>query len=235
MKDIRESLVEMEKVLSRRSFFMKIAKGAGAAAAYDRWGPRLFGESVRSPAAAFDTAIPIVSAFGQMVVPVDQDPGWATFEPDITTYCLDVYIRQVFNLGVDLAFNGYLQAVIAFNETPPVIGYGPKFLAMSPQAQGDYLTNVLIGNFDNDGVGDILSFGAIFMLLGVKQVFFLNFPHHLADNTAEYQNVLGFTPKTAWDIIGFRGPVGADEETALRAKSLNAPELPGIDLRNPFI
>ena len=52
---------------------------------------------------------------------------------------------------------------------------------------------------------------------------------------SEFQNVLGNTPNTAWDMMGYRGPVLAAEEAALRAAAAHAPELPGVDLRNPFI
>jgi hypothetical protein len=233
--NIRESLVEMEKVLSRRAFFLKIVTGAGVAVAYDRFGARLFGDTPRNDAATLDSALQVFGALGRLVIPVDQDPGWATFEPDITRYALDTYVRQVFALGNDLAFGGLTQAIVAFNETPPQINYGPKFLNMSPQAQGNYLSDVLIGNFENDGVQDILSFGGIFMLLGVKQTFFQNFPHHLADANAEFQTLTGFTPKSGWDIMGFKGPIGPDEEKVLRERSVNAPELPGVDWRNPWI
>jgi hypothetical protein len=93
-----------------------------------------------------------------------------------------------------------------------------------------------VGNFENDGVGDILSFGGVFMLLGAKQTFFLNFPRHLADYDADFQQVVGMPgPKTGWDIMRFRGPVGPQEEAALRARAANAPELPGVDWRNPLI
>ncbi len=235
MKNIRESLQEMERVLSRRAFFLKVARGAGAVAVFDRFGPRIFGETQGASQATFDQALQICGAFGRLVIPVDQDPGWATFEPDITQYTLDVYIREVFALGNKLAFDGLCQAIVAFDQIPPQIDYGPRFLDMVLLEQEEYLTNVLTGAFENDGVQDILSFGAIFMLLGVKQVFFLNFPHHLAAPGAEFQQSTGFTPKSGWDIMGFRGPVGPAEESALRERSANAPELPGVDWRNPFI
>ncbi len=237
MTNTREALAEMEKVLSRRAFFVKIAKGAGAAAAFDRFGNKLFGAVDRTPQANFDESLKIFSAFGRLVIPVDEDPGWATFEPAITEYGLDVYIRQVFSLGNNLAFDGLTQAIVAFNETPPVIGFGPKFLDMSFEAQGDYLTKVLIGQFENDGVGDILSFGAIFQLLGCKQVFFMNFPRHRAVPNAEFHNIVPVpgAPKMGWEIMGFRGPVGPEEEASLRARSANAPEIPGVDWRNPWI
>ena len=236
MNDPRAALLEAEKTLSRRAFFVHLAgRVGGAAAAYDLMGPRLFGEGPRTASDNFNDSLKIFSSFGRLVIPVDQDPGWATFEPDITRYALDSYIRNVFALGKDLAFDGLLQAIVAFNELPPQIKYGPKFLEMSQRAQGDYLANVLTGNFENDGVQDILSFGGIFMLLGCKQVFFLNFPRHIANPNAEFQQVLGQTPRTGWDIMGFKGPVGPEEEQRLRARSRNAPELPGVDWRNPWI
>jgi len=236
--DARKAFLDMERTVSRRSFFgtvlKSIAVGAGSIAALDRFGPRLFGES-QTPADQFNTGLKILSGFGQMVIPVDADPGWATFEPDITMYALDVYIRQVFNLGVDLAFNGFLQAMNAFNTIPPLIGYAPTFLEMTPAGRHQYLADILIGNFEHDGVQDIVAFAGVFQLLGVKMVFFQNFPRHIADPNAEFQNVLGNNPKTAWDIIQFKGPVSAAEETVLRARAAGAPELPGVDLRNPLI
>jgi hypothetical protein len=234
MIDSREAFLEMERVLSRRTFFKRVLKGAGAIAAFDRFGPSLFGQA-QTPADMFNHGLQIVGAFGRLVIPVDQDPGWATFEPDITQYTLDVYIRQVFNLGNNLSFTGYLQAVNAFDAVPRLIGYGPAFVSMSPAVQGQYMSDVLIGNFESDGVQDILSFGGIFLLLATKMVFFQNFPHHLANPNSEFQQVLGNTPKTGFDIMGFRGPVGPAEEIALRERAANAPEIPGIDLRNPFI
>jgi hypothetical protein len=234
MSYIREALAAAEGALTRRAFFVQVIKGAGLVAAYDRFGENLFGAQ---PALeiVLQQSIPIVGALGRLVIPVDQDPGWATFEPDITQYTTDVYLREVFALGNDLVFNGLLQAIVAFNEVPPQIRYGPKFLDMTQEAQANYLTNVLIGNFENDGVQDVVGFGGIFMLLGVKQVFFQNFPRHLAVPNAEYQNTTGTGIRTGWDIMGFRGPVGPEEEKALRARAANAPELPGIDLRNPYI
>jgi hypothetical protein len=96
MTDPRIALPEMERVFSRRALFLKIAKGAGVLAAYDRFGLKLFGETAAQDTANFNQALVILSAFGQMVIPVDQDPGWATFDPAITLYTLDVYLRQVY-------------------------------------------------------------------------------------------------------------------------------------------
>jgi tetratricopeptide (TPR) repeat protein len=168
MIDSREAFLEMERVLSRRTFFKRVLKGAGAIAALDRFGPSLFGQA-QTPDDMFNHGLQIVSAFGRLVIPVDQDPGWATFEPDITQYTLDVYIRQVFNLGNNLSFTGYLQAVNAFDAVPRLIGYGPTFVTMSTAIQGQYMSDVLIGNFESDGVQDILSFGGIFLLLATKK------------------------------------------------------------------
>lgn len=235
MTDPRIALPEMEKVFSRRALFVKIAKTAGVVAAYDRFGPKLFGETAADDVANFNQSLVIMSAFGKMVIPVDQDPGWATFDPAITKYALDVYLRQVYSIGNNVAFNGLTQAIVAFNNIPPLIGFGPKFLSMSADTQADYLTKVLIQEFENNGVQDILSFSAVFMLLAAKQVFFQNFPHHLAVPGLDIQTPLGNTPKTGWDMMGFRGPVQASEESALRARAANAPEYPGVDWRNPYI
>ncbi|MEQ1945612.1 MAG: hypothetical protein ABL995_00380 [Bryobacteraceae bacterium] len=235
MSRIRESLVAMEKALSRRAFLGNVVKGIGVAAAYDRFGDKLFGITPGDAAVNYQKALQIFSAFGRLVIPVDQDPGWATFEPGITEYGLNVYIRQVFNLGHSLAFDGFAQAVVAFNEIPPVIQYGPKFLDMNQDAQGTYLYNILASNFENDGVQDLLAFASVFMLLGSKQTFFLNYPKHLAVPNSEFQVLTGNSPKTGWDILGFRGPVGPAEETALRLRAQGAPEYPGVDLRNPYI
>ena len=107
LTDPREAFLAMERVLSRRGFFGSVLKGiaigTGTVAALERFGPRLFGQA-QNVTQQYNTGLQIVSAFGQMVIPIDQDSGWATFEPDITTYTLDVFIRQVFNLGVDLVY-----------------------------------------------------------------------------------------------------------------------------------
>jgi len=52
---------------------------------------------------------------------------------------------------------------------------------------------------------------------------------------SEFQVLTGNNPKTGWDIMNYKGPVSAQEETLLRARAQGAPEYPGVDLRNPFI
>jgi hypothetical protein len=229
----------MERVLTRRALFGKLAKGAGVAAAWDLLGHRIFGQTVNpaliTQAKLYPQVLPVVSAFGEMVVPVDDVPGWATFEPGINTYTLDVYIRQVFNLGNNLSFNGYLTAALGFNNLPPTVSYGPTFLEMNLATRGQYLIDVLEGNFENSGTQDIMAFGAIYMLLGIKMVFFSNYPHQLANPTAEFQQILGNNPPTAFDFMGYRGPVGQAEELALRAAAASAVTLSGIDPDDPYI
>ncbi len=224
---IRESLIEMERVMTRRNFFANIVKTVGVAAVYDRFGDELFAQSSADPYQIF-------SAFGQLVIPVDQDPGWATFEPGITQYGLGVYVKQVFSNGNDLAFNGLLSAIAGFNNLPVTIGYGPTFLNMVPSLKGNYLQAVLEGQFESSGAQDILAFGAIFMLLGVKQVFFNNYPKHLPIPNSEFQ-ILPPSPRAGWDIMKYKGPVGPDEEAALRKQYMNIPTVPGVDVRNPYI
>ena len=143
---IRESLVEMENV-SRRSFFSGLLKGAGVAVAYDRFGPKLFAQS--------DPRLPyrIYSALGNIIIPVDDDPGWKTFEPGITNFGVDVFVRQVLLGGIYLAFLGFLNSLAAINEVPVLTTYGPRFLDMNTDAQNRYLSDMLTGQFENDGFG----------------------------------------------------------------------------------
>ena len=49
MTNIRESLIQMERVLTRRAFFVNVIKGASAVAVYDRFGPKIFGDPVADP------------------------------------------------------------------------------------------------------------------------------------------------------------------------------------------
>jgi len=225
---IRDGLVEMERVFSRRAFFMNIAKTVGVAAAFDKFGPDAFAQATFTPE-------DVVSEFGRMIIPVDQDPGWATFDPGITNYALNVYMRQVFSMGNDLAYAGLRYAITAFNTLPVNIGYGPQFLKMPAAARGQYFQNVLTGAFENDGVQDILLFGGVFMMLGVKQTFYMNYPNHLPNPNLEFQIVPTTGPKTGWQQMKFAGPVGPEEEKQLRDKYFNAVEVFGVDLRNPYI
>jgi hypothetical protein len=229
---IRESLLEMEKALSRRSFFSRMAKVAGMVAAYDRFGDKLFADPTPNSTAL---ALQVVSAFGRTVIPVDEDPGWETFEPGINEYCLNVYIKQCFFYGNQLAFDGLITGINAFDSIPTLVAYGPRFTAMSANNRGQFLSDILTGAFEYDGVQDVLGFGGIFMLLGTKETFFLNYPRHLPQRGAEYQILPASNVKTGWDIMRFKGPVGPDEEKALRARHFDNVEVPGVDFRNPYI
>ena len=41
--------------------------------------------------------------------------------------------------------------------------------------------------------------------------------------------------KTGWDIMGYKGPVGPQEESELRAKFFDTEELPGVDPDDIYI
>jgi hypothetical protein len=225
---IRESLVEMETV-SRRSFFSGLLKGAGVAVAFDRFGPELFAQS--------DPRLPyrVYSALGNIIIPVDDDPGWKTFEPGITNFGVDVFVRQVLLGGIYLAFLGFLNSLAAINEVPVRTTYGPRFLDMNTDAQNRYLSDMLTGQFENDGYQDILGFASGLTLISTKGVFFSNYPQHQAVPGAEFQVRQPSAVKTGWDIMRLKGPVGPDEEKALRARYFDAEEVPGVDPTNKFI
>lgn len=232
---MRESLNELESYISRRGFVRNAVKGAaGLALAFDRLGPRLFGADAEKKA---ETRIPylVYSAIGNVVIPVDDDPGWSTFEPGITEYGMDVFVKQVLLGGNPLAFGGFLGTMVLLNDTPTLTSYGPEFLKMSPAAQDKYFGDILTGQFENDGFGDPLAFASGLSLISTKAVFFSNYPNHLAVPGAEFQVRSKTNVKTGWDIMKLKGPVGPDEEKALRAKYFDAEELPGVDLSNIYI
>jgi hypothetical protein len=80
----------------------------------------------------------------------------------------------------------------------------------------------------------VLTVGAFFCLLSARAVFFSNYPKHLALDS-EFQIYPPSNIRTGFDISGFKGPVGPDEEAALRKKYFDAPTIPGIDFSNPWI
>lgn len=232
---MRSALEALEHEMSRRHFFHKIAGATGLVATLDRFGPKLFGAESAKEAA--ETRIPylVYSAIGNVVIPVDEDPGWATFEPGITNFGLDVFVREILLGGSFLAFSGYLGTLNAMNDVPVTVSYGPQFLKMTPSAQEKYYSDILTGQFENDGFGDVLAFASGLALISTKGTFFSNYPRHLAIPGAEFQVRPPSNVKTGWDIMRLKGPVGPEEEKALRAKYFDVEELPGIDLTNKFI
>jgi hypothetical protein len=226
---IRRRLEELRKELDRRSFLRIAAKGVGIGWALDRFGERVFANA--DP----ETAFRVFSALGNLVVPEDHDPGWITFDPDITEYGLNFFARQVMLSGNEAAFEGLLAALNALHQLPPSLDYGPPFLEMVDTAQILYFSDILTGAFENDGVQDILGLAGGVSLITAKSVFFCNFPFHRAIPNAEYQVRQQQGVRAGWDIMGFKGPVGPEEEQALRDRFFDAEEIPGVDFRNPFI
>jgi len=232
---IRDGLHELDTKFSRRAFFHTFMKGAGLVAAYDQYGPKLFGADFFLDNENATLPYRVYSAIGNIVIPVDDDPGWATFEPDITNFGVDVFVRQILLGGNYLAFVGFLSTMAALNQLPLTANYGFPFLTMTTAAQNKYFSDILTGKFENDGYGDVAGFASGLSLLSTKATFFSNFPDHLAYPGAEFQVRKPKAVKTGWDIMGLRGPVGPDEETALRAKFYNSVEIPGVDPTNQYI
>jgi len=233
-KMIRNAMRELERALSRRDFVRMTVKGAGLVAAVDRFGEKLFGVQ---PSGAADDRTPLAtySAIGNLVIPVDEDPGWATFEPGISEYGLNVFLKQVFFAGDANVFQAILGTYNAFDEAPRQLGYGPKFTQMNPDLQSQYFSDVLSGQFENDGLHDILFLAAFLAVFSTKAVFFSNYPYHLADPDSEFQVRPQTGVRTGWDVMRFKGPVGPEEEKALRKAYANIEVLPGVDPTNPYI
>ena len=229
---IREGLHELETKFSRRAFFNGLIKGAGLVAAYDLCGPKLFAVGENENATL---PYQVYSAIGNIVIPVDDDPGWATFEPAITSFGVDVFVKQILLGGNFLAFVGFLSTISALNQLPLIANYAFPFLSMTINMQNQYYSDLLTGKFENAGYGDVAAFASGLALLSTKATFFSNFPDHLAYPNSEYQVRNAKPFKTGWDIMGLRGPVGAAEEAQLRAKFFNAVEIPGVDPTNQYI
>ena len=228
---IRTTLDALEQQISRRSFVKGMVKGAGLVAAFDRFGTKLFAQQQSDPRLPYK----VFSAIGDVVIPVDDDPGWITFEPGITNFGVDVFVRQILLGGIYPAFLGYLNALIAVNEAPVITDYGPRFLDMSFDARTKYFGDMLSGQFENDGYGDVLGYAWGLSLISTKGTFFSNYPRHLSVPGEEFQVRPPSEVKTGWDIMQYKGPVGPAEEAALRARYFNTEELPGVDLSYPLI
>lgn len=215
--------------LSRRAVLKLSIKSAALFAAVSHTGLSALAQSE-------DVPTKVVGAIGRIVIPVDEDPGWATFEPDINDYALNVFIKQAFLSGNQQAFDAFVGLLRSLNETPVQIRYGRRFLEMTEEAQEAFFRAALTGQFENDGVQEILGLAGNVCLLTAKAVFFSNYPLHLAEVGSEFQNQ---TPheglRTGFSIMGFRGPVGPEEEERLRERYLGVEELAGVDLNNPFI
>ncbi len=226
----REDCDLLCRELSRRAVFRLGVKSAALFAALSQLDPLAFGDTKE------DVPQQVVGAIGNIVIPVDEDPGWATFEPDISAYALNVFIKQVFLAGNQRAFDAFLELLRSLNEIPVQINYGRRFLEMDEAAQETYFREILTGQFENDGVQEILSLAGNVCLLTTKAVFFSNFPYHLAEVGSEYQNQTpAGAPRTGFAIMGFRGAVGPDEEEELRRRFLDAEEVLGVDWSNPYI
>ena len=230
-----DGLLELKKEVSRRGFLVGALRSAGLAAGIG------FSPAVEKLAAATsrsaDAKLPydVFAQIGRTVIPVDNDPGWETFEPDITNFGLDVFVGQVFLNGSSLGFGGFKDGLELLNTIPEDIGYGRKFLEMNEPARLTYFSDILVSRFENDGVQEILDFIFILSLVATKATFFSNFPRHRANRGAEFQVLPASSVKTGWDIMRWKGPVGPEEERQLREKYKDVQELPGVDLTNPYI
>jgi hypothetical protein len=228
------ALRELEREVSRRGFLQGVIGGTGLALSLGPAVEAALGAD-RDRKAEDRLHYDVFGALGRIVIPVDQDPGWETFEPDITNYGLDVFVGQVFLNGNSLAIGGFKQGLGLLNEIPASIQYGPRFLEMNTFAKNKYFSDILTTQFENDGVQEILDFIFILSLVGAKAVFFSNFPRHQARVGAEYQVIPPSNLRTGWDIMRWKGPVGPDEEKALREKYFDVEVFPGVDPNNPYI
>jgi len=229
---IRQAIEQLHKEVSRRVFFKRTVQAAGLGLFWDRFGSQLFAQGTPRPT----DPKAVYSAIGNIVIPVDDDPGWATFEPGISDYGLNVFLKQAILGGNELVFQGLLATFVAMNELPPLIDFAVlRFLEMGESLQAQYFGNILSGQFENTGAQDVLFLATFVGMFSTKALFFSNYPNHMATPGAEFQVRPPSNVKTGWDIMGFRGPVGPEEERQLRARYFDVETLPGMDPKNTYI
>lgn len=230
-----KGLLEMEREFSRRGFFGLLAKGLTVAAAIEKLGPRL-DAAIRTKRPDTAHALQVYGAIGNRTIPVDPDPGWATFDPGISQYGLSVFVFQVFLANNNIAFDAFQDCLIFMDSVPATLGVNTTFLGMGPVQQDQYITDILSGNYDSDGWQDILNLALNASIVSAKTLFYSNYPRHLAVPGAEFQVLAPSTVgRTGWDQMGLKGPVGPAEEVALRSRFSGITELPGVDTKNPYI
>ncbi|MEZ5400217.1 MAG: hypothetical protein R2729_11155 [Bryobacteraceae bacterium] len=229
-----DAVRELDETLSRRLFFKRTWTAAGLAAGFGLFQSR-GRAAARSRAVSKEIALAVMGAMGDIVIPVDQDPGYASFEPGISQYALDGFLLHFVLAGNQRGFDTVLGALEIMNDAPEEMDYGPKFLAMTSAAREQYYTDCLTGGFENDGYGDVLGLASFLGLFLPKAVFFSNYPNHIARPGSDIQVFPASAIKTGFDISGFRGPIQADEEQRLRDRFLGIEVLPGIDRTNPFL
>jgi hypothetical protein len=230
----REGVLELEKELSRRAFFGKVFHTVGAAAMISTAIPAA-SAAIKTKRPDSVTGLAVYGAIGNLVVPVDQDPGWATFDPGISDYGMNFFVKTVFLANNQIAFDAYVDTLNLLNNAPVILGYQTKFLTMGVDQANKYITDILSGNFDYDGYQAVLSLAVNASVVSAKTLFFSNYPRHLATPGAEFQVLAPSPVATGWDMMGLKGPVGADEEAKLRSRYYDAVEVPGVDFRNPWI
>jgi hypothetical protein len=230
----RQGLLEMEREFSRRSFFGLLAKGLVVGAALDKLTPPVQA-AIRTRRPDTSHALQVYKAIGNLTIPTDQDPGWASFDPGISLYGLNTYVYQIFLANNNIAFDAYQDCLIYMDTTPVTLGYNTNFLNMGLDQQSQYLTDILAGNYDGDGWQDILSLAVNASVVSAKTTFYSNYPNHLADYSAEFQVIAPAPARTGWLQMGLKGPVGPVEEAALRSKYFDSEEVMGVDTRNPYI
>lgn len=230
----RQGLVEMEREFSRRSFFGLLGKGLVVAAACDKLGPRLDAAlRTRRPDTAH--ALKVYSAIGNLTIPVDQDPGWSTFDPGISNYGFHTFVYQIFLANNDIAFDAFQDCLIFMDSVPTSVGLNTNFLDMGFPQQNQYLTDILAGNYNTEGWQDILNLAVNASVVSAKTTFYSNYPNHLAKPGAEFQDLPAPAVRTGFYQMGLKGPVGATEEAALRTRFSGVQEVAGVDTRNPYI
>jgi hypothetical protein len=217
------------QLFSRRAFLQRTWSLGGLLAS------AAFFEGKIQAASSAEIPYLVMGVIGDLVIPVDEDPGYNTFEPGISQYAVDAFMKHVVLAGDQSGFDALLGAMHTMNEAPPILDFAPKFLDMPPAQQAEFFKNCITGQYENDGYGDVLGLTSFIGLFAAKAVFFSNYPRHLATPGADIQVIPPSSVKTGFDIMGFGGPISAAEEASLRAKYFDVEVEVGIDRSNKLL
>ena len=219
----RDELLNLDRALSRRAFFKRSWTAAGLVASAVAFTGKIEAET------NVEIAYRVMGVMGDIVIPEDQDPGFRTFEPGISRYCLDGFVKHVVLAGDEAGYALIVKALNTMNQATTILESAPPFIEMTADAQEDFFTKSFTGVYESQGYGHVLGLTSFLGLFSAKAVFFSNYPRHLATPGLDVQVIPPSSIKTGFDIMGFKGPISPREEAELRAKYYNIEFTPGVD------
>ncbi len=214
----------MAKNITRRVFVTKTAVGTAAVA-------RASSEVLAAFAAPSDD-LPhqIVAALGDLFIPsASGDPGYKDLEP----YGITEYVIEGLPVGGGASSSegeGPAGVIRDFNDLATQFFRGKTFLELTWDQRAQYLEKIIAGSEITD-VKQREQLQGFYRLarLRILTVYYLNYPEHEVkrNDRGEIIRAVGDRRQitnpnteeivTGWDIAGYKGPLGWEEEEKKRA------------------